>query len=49
MSEQDLFEQFFGNPFGNQRQNQKQQQPPKDVPSGLGKWRDYFTRRLYYF
>ncbi|MEZ7888000.1 MAG: trypsin-like peptidase domain-containing protein, partial [Cloacibacterium sp.] len=36
MSEQDLFEQFFGNPFGNQRQNQKQQQPPKDVPSGLG-------------
>ena len=35
MSEQDLFEQFFGNPFGNQRQNQKQQ-PPKDVPSGLG-------------
>ncbi len=37
MSEQDLFEQFFGNPFGNQRQNQKQQRSLlRDVPSGLG-------------
>lgn len=35
MSEQDLFEQFFGNPFGDS-QRQKQQQAPKDVPSGLG-------------
>lgn len=36
MSEQDLFEQFFGNPFGNSTPKQKQQQPPKDMPSGLG-------------
>lgn len=37
MSEQDLFEQFFGNPFGNSSPKQKQQQtPPKDMPSGLG-------------
>ena len=36
MSEQDLFEQFFGNPFGNSTPKQKQQQTPNDVPSGLG-------------
>lgn len=37
MSEQDLFEQFFGNPFGDSAPKQKQQQtPPKDMPSGLG-------------
>ena len=36
MSEQDLFEQFFGNPFGNSTPKQKQQQAPKDMPSGLG-------------
>lgn len=37
MSEQDLFEQFFGNPFGDSTPKQKQQQtPPKDMPSGLG-------------
>lgn len=36
-SEQDLFEQFFGNPFGGDNsQRQKQQQPPKDMPSSLG-------------
>lgn len=35
-SEQDLFEQFFGNPFGNSAPKQKQQQAPKDMPSGLG-------------
>ena len=34
MSEQDLFEQFFGNPFASPKQ--KQQQPPSEVPSGLG-------------
>ena len=32
-SEQDLFDQFFGNPFGGQP---KQQQVPKDMPSGMG-------------
>lgn len=32
-SEQDLFDQFFGNPFGGQP---KQQQAPKDMPSGMG-------------
>lgn len=36
MSENDLFEQFFGNPFSDNTQKQKQQQPPKDRPSGLG-------------
>ena len=36
MPEQDLFEQFFGNPFGNSTPKQKQQQAPKDMPSGLG-------------
>ena len=36
MSEQDLFEQFFGNPFGNSTPKQKQQQAPKETPSGLG-------------
>lgn len=35
MSEQDLFDQFFGDPFGNQPK-QKQQQVPKNMPSGLG-------------
>ncbi len=35
-SEQDLFEQFFGNPFGDSAPKQKQQQTPKDMPSGLG-------------
>lgn len=36
MTEQDLFDQFFGNPFGGNSQKQKPSQPPKDVPSGLG-------------
>ncbi|MHB8020864.1 S1C family serine protease, partial [Clostridium sporogenes] len=42
MSEQDLFDQFFGpfgNPFGDNQQRQKQQQPQQDQqnkPSGLG-------------
>ncbi len=37
ISEDDLLEQFFGNPFGGNTQKQKQQQqPPKDMPSGLG-------------
>jgi serine protease Do len=34
-SEQDLFDQFFGNPFGWQPQ-QKQQQPPLNMPTGMG-------------
>lgn len=34
-SQQDLFDQFFGNPFGN-NPRQQQQQPPKDMPSGMG-------------
>jgi Do/DeqQ family serine protease len=34
-SQQDLFEQFFGNPFGNQPK-QQQEQPPKDMPTGMG-------------
>lgn len=32
-NEQDLFEQFFGNPFGN---NQRQQTPPPNMPTGMG-------------
>ena len=32
-SEQDLFDQFFGNPFGGQP---RQQQPPQNMPSGMG-------------
>lgn len=36
MSEQDLFEQFFGNPFGNSPKQKQQQQSPKEMPSGLG-------------
>lgn len=36
MSEEDLFDQFFGNPFGNRQQSPKQQQPPKEMPAGLG-------------
>ena len=34
-SEQDLFEQFFGNPFGNSP-NQQQQSPPPNMPTGMG-------------
>lgn len=37
VSEDDLFEQFFGTPFGDNSQRKKeQQQPPRDMPSGLG-------------
>ncbi|QOW10809.1 PDZ domain-containing protein [Kaistella flava (ex Peng et al. 2021)] len=32
-SDQDIFDQFFGNPFGN---SPRQQQPPKDMPTGMG-------------
>ena len=35
-SQQDLFEQFFGNPFGNNQQKQPQQQAPPNMPTGMG-------------
>ena len=35
-SEQDLFEQFFGNPFGNGQQQQQPQSPPPNMPTGMG-------------
>ena len=35
-SQQDLFEQFFGNPFGNNPNQQQQQTPPPNMPSGMG-------------
>ncbi len=34
-TEQDLFEQFFGNPFGG-NPRQQQQTPPPNMPSGMG-------------
>ena len=36
MSDNDLFDFFFGNPFGGGGDQQRQQQTPKDMPSGLG-------------
>lgn len=34
-TEQDLFDQFFGNPFGG-NPRQQQQSPPNNMPSGMG-------------
>lgn len=35
-TEQDLFDQFFGNPFGNNQRQQQQQTPPPNMPTGMG-------------